>query len=129
MTTKLMHRGEAWLGTRSQTAAGRPIAYRRGTRFIEITATPQMTRETVAGAEEETVASEIDQETWRVFAADLVGLTAPGETFEPQLRDVIEELDGQQIVWHVLPPAPDRQCWEKFGPLGIELSIHTKKRP
>lgn len=121
-----MQRAASFLGTKLQTAGGRAVVYRRGTKSVAITLTPQMHKETVVG-EDDGVATEVHQYAWIVTLTELL---LNGEMIEPQERDVIEEtLNGQFIRWQVLPPGKDRQCWEWFDQNALLILIHVKRMP
>jgi hypothetical protein len=48
--------------------------------------------------------------------------------FLPEQGDRISFTDGILTrVFEVLPPAPNKDCWTRSGPLTIAIRIHTKE--
>lgn len=105
----LMQSAAAWLGSQLQTAAGRSGIYKRGTSESDaiVGVVTDLQQEVV---NEEGFGTGTLVTGWQFTASELL---LNHEQIEPRAGDVWEEtLNGVDLAWEAMPPAPSRKVWE-----------------
>ncbi len=104
-----MQNAAAWLGSQLQTAAGREGIYKRGTSECG-TLTGVVTDLQQEVVTEEGFGTGTLINGWQFVASELL---LNDEQIEPRAGDIWEEtLNGVDLAWEAMPPAPNRKVWE-----------------
>ena len=118
--TTLMQRGAEWLGSKlsSVTVAGRTVTIRQGrTTLADVTGWCSMHQEMVDG---EVLPLGIKSYDWSFKKEDLGTLKfRNGGT-------ITETLNGEQVVYEVMPLGENEPTQERLDTSGILIVVHTK---
>lgn len=122
--SNLLQDGATWLGEQLKQSAGRSVVYVRGTGQSDpITGTLSHLQQEVL--DEDGLGTGTFLNDWTFTATDLV---VNATQIEPRSGDrILETLNGVDVAYEVLPPAPNRPVSEWADSSGILVIVHTKK--
>jgi len=118
-----MQNAAAWLGGQLQTAAGRTVSIRQGTKTVTGIVAPVAMVEYQVALTEDSFPVAVQYYDWTFVRADL-------DTAGIELRDgaiVTETLNGVAREYFAAPVGKDKPCVEDLDTSGILLTLHTKR--
>ena len=118
----LFQRSATWLGGKLQTAAGRAVTYRQGSRYVSLTGVPY--EQTGQVVDETGMLTTLTWMEWTLVADELV---LNSEAVNPRSGDrITETLNGDANTWEVLPVAGKKE-WDWCDTSGLLIKVRTKR--
>jgi hypothetical protein len=119
----LVEIGANWLNQIRTANLSRAVAYSRADQTVSLSAALGVNHHDIqndSGVMEEVAGQD--------FIVPAAGLDFGSGPFLPQQGDRITLTEnGLTRVFEILPPASNKDCWSRSGPLTIALRIHTKE--
>ena len=118
-----MSRGQAWLNSKLQTAAGVSTVYARGAYTLNLT--PWVGRTVFASNLEGNARIEFGERDYLIPAANLI---LNGATTEPAIGDrITETVGGESKVFEIMRPSNGEPAWRWSDSSQTRYRIHVKR--
>jgi hypothetical protein len=119
----LLEQGAKWLSQLRTTNTSRAVAYCRAGQTVSLNATLGANHHDI-----ENDSGAMERVAGQDFIVPAASLDFGSGPFLPEQGDRISFTEGILTrVFEVLPPAPNKDCWTRSGPLTIAIRIHTKE--
>lgn len=120
--TNLMQDGATWLASQLQQAAGRSVAYRRGSLSVSITAWSHGTDNEVT--DQHGIEIDISERVYHFVREELV---LQGQSIEPRPGDTIEETIAGRVERFEVMPLGDAPVSSWNDADGTMIAVNTKR--